>query len=35
MLTTGSDERKAGLIAGVRLKRVAKPEEIAESIVIG
>lgn len=35
MLTrfTGSDEKKAGLIAGVPLKRVGKPEEIAESIV--
>src|SRR5207244_10318951 len=35
MLTrfTGSDERKTGLIAGVPLKRVGKPEEIAESIV--
>jgi NAD(P)-dependent dehydrogenase (short-subunit alcohol dehydrogenase family) len=35
MLTrfTGSDERKAGLIAGVPLKRAGKPEEIAESIV--
>ena len=35
MLTrfTGSDERKAGLIAGVPLRRVGKPEEIAESIV--
>ncbi len=35
MLTrfTGTDERKAGLIAGVPLKRVGKPEEIAESIV--
>jgi NAD(P)-dependent dehydrogenase (short-subunit alcohol dehydrogenase family) len=35
MLTrfTGSDERKAGLIAGVPLKRVGQPEEIAESIV--
>ena len=35
MLTrfTGSNERKAGLIAGVPLKRVGKPEEIAESIV--
>src|SRR6266540_4347642 len=35
MLTrfTGSDERKAGLIAGVPLNRVGKPEEIAESIV--
>jgi len=30
---TGTDERKAGLIAGVPLKRVGKPEEIAESIV--
>jgi NAD(P)-dependent dehydrogenase (short-subunit alcohol dehydrogenase family) len=30
---TGSDERKAGLIAGVPLKRVGKPEEIAKSIV--
>src|SRR6266481_5886908 len=35
MLTrfTGSDERKAGLIAGVPLKRVGKREEIAESTV--
>jgi NAD(P)-dependent dehydrogenase (short-subunit alcohol dehydrogenase family) len=35
MLTrfTGSAERKARLIAGVPLKRVGKPEEIAESIV--
>src|ERR1700719_121475 len=35
MLTrfTVSDERKAGLIAGVPLKRVGRPEEIAESIV--
>ena len=35
MLTrfTGSDERKAGLIAGVPLKRLGKPDEIAESIV--
>src|SRR5438128_1145713 len=30
---TGTDERKASLIAGVPLKRVGKPEEIAESIV--
>jgi NAD(P)-dependent dehydrogenase (short-subunit alcohol dehydrogenase family) len=30
---TGSDERKAGLIAGVPLKRAGKPEEIAELIV--
>ncbi len=35
MLTrfTGTDERKAGLIAGVPLKRVGKPEEIAQTIV--
>jgi len=35
MLTrfTGSDERKSGLIAGVPLKRVGRPEEIAESIL--
>ena len=35
MLTrfTGSDERKAGLIAGVPLKRAGKPEEIAEQFV--
>src|SRR5438132_1146205 len=30
---TGSHERKAGLIAGGPLKRIVKPEEIAESIV--
>ena len=30
---TGSAERKAGLIAGVPLKRAGTPEEIAESIV--
>ncbi len=30
---TGSDERKAGLIAGVPLKRAGKPEEIAETIM--
>lgn len=29
----GSDERKAGVIAGVPLKRLGKPKEIAESIV--
>jgi NAD(P)-dependent dehydrogenase (short-subunit alcohol dehydrogenase family) len=29
----GSDERKAGAIASVPLKRLGKPEEIAESIV--
>lgn len=35
MLTrfTGTDERKAELIAGVPLKRLGKPEEIAESIL--
>jgi NAD(P)-dependent dehydrogenase (short-subunit alcohol dehydrogenase family) len=30
---TGSGERKAGAIAGVPLRRLGKPEEIAESIV--
>src|SRR6195256_3809896 len=30
---TGTTDRKAGLIAGVPLKRVGKPEEIAELIV--
>src|SRR5271156_420182 len=30
---TGSAERKAGLIAGVPLKRAGRPEEIAEAIV--
>src|SRR5271165_1676248 len=30
---TGTDERKAGLIAGVPLKRVGRPEEIAQPIV--
>jgi NAD(P)-dependent dehydrogenase (short-subunit alcohol dehydrogenase family) len=30
---TGSDEKRTGLIAGVPIKRVGKPEEIAESIV--
>src|SRR6266487_948664 len=35
MLTrfTGTDERKASLIAGVPLKRVGRPEEIAQTIV--
>jgi NAD(P)-dependent dehydrogenase (short-subunit alcohol dehydrogenase family) len=35
MLTrfTGNDEKKAGLISGVPLKRAGRPEEIAESIV--
>ena len=30
---TGTDERKARLAATVPLKRVGKPEEIAETIV--
>jgi NAD(P)-dependent dehydrogenase (short-subunit alcohol dehydrogenase family) len=30
---TGSAERKAGLVAGVPLKRVGRPEEIADAIV--
>ncbi len=30
---TGTDERKAGLVAGVQLKRVGEPEEIAQTIV--
>ena len=30
---TGSAERKAGLIAGVPLKRAGTPEEIAQTIV--
>ncbi len=35
MLTrfTGSAERKAGLVAGVPLKRAGKPDEIADAIV--
>ncbi len=35
MLTrfTGTDERKAGLVAGVPLKRMGRPEEIAQTIV--
>src|SRR5213594_2379916 len=35
MLTrfTGTDERKAGLIEGVPVKRVGKPEEIAQTIL--
>src|SRR5271169_6147301 len=35
MLTrfTGSPERKAGLVAGVPLKRAGKPQEIADAIV--
>ena len=30
---TGTDERKAGLAATVPLKRVGRPEEIAQTIV--
>jgi NAD(P)-dependent dehydrogenase (short-subunit alcohol dehydrogenase family) len=30
---TGTDERKTGLVAGVPLKRVGRPEEIAQTIV--
>src|SRR6202047_853935 len=30
---TGTDERKAGLVAGVPLKRTGRPEEIAQTIV--
>jgi NAD(P)-dependent dehydrogenase (short-subunit alcohol dehydrogenase family) len=30
---TGSDDRKTGLIAGVPLKRVGEPDEIAQAIV--
>src|SRR6476646_11832876 len=30
---TGTDERKAGLVAGVPLKRVGEPEEIAQTIL--
>ena len=30
---TGTDERKAGLVAGVPLKRIGSPEEIAQTIV--
>ena len=30
---TGSAERKAGLVAGVPLQRVGKPDEIASAIV--
>lgn len=35
MLTrfTGTDERKAGLVAGVPLKRIGRPEEIAQAVV--
>jgi glyoxylase I family protein len=35
MLTrfTGTAERKAGLVAGVPLRRMGKPEEIAQLIV--
>jgi NAD(P)-dependent dehydrogenase (short-subunit alcohol dehydrogenase family) len=36
MLTrfTGTDERKARLVAGVPLKRSGKPEEIAQAILL-
>jgi NAD(P)-dependent dehydrogenase (short-subunit alcohol dehydrogenase family) len=30
---TGTDERRAGLIAGIPLKRSGTPEEIADAIV--
>jgi NAD(P)-dependent dehydrogenase (short-subunit alcohol dehydrogenase family) len=30
---TGSSDRKAGLVAGVPLKRAGRPEEIADAIV--
>jgi NAD(P)-dependent dehydrogenase (short-subunit alcohol dehydrogenase family) len=30
---TGTPERKAGLVGGVPLKRVGRPEEIAQTIV--
>jgi NAD(P)-dependent dehydrogenase (short-subunit alcohol dehydrogenase family) len=30
---TGSAERKAGLVAGVPLKRAGTPEEIADAVV--
>jgi NAD(P)-dependent dehydrogenase (short-subunit alcohol dehydrogenase family) len=30
---TGTADRKAGLIAGVPLKRAGKPDEIAQTIV--
>jgi NAD(P)-dependent dehydrogenase (short-subunit alcohol dehydrogenase family) len=30
---TGSADRKAGLVAGVPMKRVGRPEEIADAIV--
>ncbi len=30
---TGSADRKAGLVAGVPLKRAGRPEEIAQAIV--
>jgi meso-butanediol dehydrogenase/(S,S)-butanediol dehydrogenase/diacetyl reductase len=35
MLTrfTGNDERKAGLVSSVPLKRMGRPEEIAQMIV--
>jgi NAD(P)-dependent dehydrogenase (short-subunit alcohol dehydrogenase family) len=30
---TGSADRKAGLVAGVPMKRAGRPEEIADAIV--
>jgi NAD(P)-dependent dehydrogenase (short-subunit alcohol dehydrogenase family) len=30
---TGTADRKAGLVAGVPLKRMGRPEEIAQTIV--
>jgi NAD(P)-dependent dehydrogenase (short-subunit alcohol dehydrogenase family) len=31
---TGNSDKKAGLVAGVPLKRVGRPEEIADAIVV-
>jgi NAD(P)-dependent dehydrogenase (short-subunit alcohol dehydrogenase family) len=30
---TGSEERKAGLVAGVPMQRAGRPEEVAQAIV--
>ena len=30
---TGSGERKAGLVAGIPLRRAGKPEELADAIL--
>lgn len=30
---TGTDERKAGLVAAVPLKRIGRPEEIAQTVL--